>query len=252
MKHRLREFLAYFVDLYALKSYSQEGEDMILRRIFEPQRTGFYVDVGAHHPRRFSNTYFFYRRGWSGINLDPMPGSMKGFRRQRPRDINLEIAVGSASRRSPYFLFNEPALNGFDPEIARLRDASPGRYKIVQRLELTARPLGAILDEFLPAGTSIDFLNVDVEGLELEVLRSNDWGRYRPRVLLVEAVGSTWSPLHAFLTGHGYVLYAKTVRTLIYLSDPKAAQAGLDFFLAPAADQSSPDRPVPPTTGCES
>jgi len=56
-----------YLDGYALKSYSQEGEDMILRRIFERQSTGFYVDVGAHHPKRFSNTYFFYKKGWSGI-----------------------------------------------------------------------------------------------------------------------------------------------------------------------------------------
>ena len=68
---------------YGLISYSQEGEDMILRRLFETRRRGFYVDVGAHHPRRFSNTYYFYRQGWSGINIDAAPGSMKLFDRLR-------------------------------------------------------------------------------------------------------------------------------------------------------------------------
>src|SRR4051794_14772116 len=67
-------------------SYSQEGEDMILRRFFEEHGKGFYVDVGAHHPKRFSNTYSFYKQGWSGINIDAMPGSMARFRRVRPRD----------------------------------------------------------------------------------------------------------------------------------------------------------------------
>ena len=60
----VRFFKTYFFDSYALKSYSQEGEDMILKRIFENQTTGFYVDVGAHHPKRFSNTYYFYKKGW--------------------------------------------------------------------------------------------------------------------------------------------------------------------------------------------
>jgi hypothetical protein len=74
-------------------SYAQEGEDMVLRRIFEDQPLGFYVDVGAHHPVRFSTTYFFYRRGCRGINIDATPGSMDAFRRLRPRDINLEVAI---------------------------------------------------------------------------------------------------------------------------------------------------------------
>jgi len=68
-----------YFDGYALKSYSQEGEDMILRRLFEKQNTGFYVDVGAHHPKRFSNTFFFYKKGWRGINIDAMPNSMSLF-----------------------------------------------------------------------------------------------------------------------------------------------------------------------------
>ena len=76
-----------YFDGFSLKSYSQEGEDMILRRLFEKQKTGFYVDVGAHHPKRFSNTFFFYKKGWSGINIDAMPNSMRLFDKIRPRDI---------------------------------------------------------------------------------------------------------------------------------------------------------------------
>ena len=82
-----------FLDGYSLKSYSQEGEDMILKRFFEGKQRGFYVDVGSHHPKRFSNTYFFYKTGWRGINIDPMPGSMKLFDKIRTRDINLECGI---------------------------------------------------------------------------------------------------------------------------------------------------------------
>ena len=80
---------------YMNPSYSIEGEDRIVRALlWEKHDKGFYVDVGAHHPFRFSNTYLFYTQGWSGINIDATPGSMKAFNKYRPRDINLEVGVG--------------------------------------------------------------------------------------------------------------------------------------------------------------
>src|SRR5436309_16100262 len=79
---------------YGNLAYSQEGEDLVLRRIFETQAKGIYVDVGAHHPFRFSNTCLLHKRGWRGINIDAMPGSMTLFERFRPLDVNLELGVG--------------------------------------------------------------------------------------------------------------------------------------------------------------
>ena len=117
-KEKLIEFKNNNLDGYALKSYSQEGEDMILRRLFEKQQTGFYVDVGAHHPKRFSNTYFFYKKGWKGINIDAMPDSMKPFNKIRPRDINIEKPVSDKKQVLTYYAFNEPALNGFSKELS--------------------------------------------------------------------------------------------------------------------------------------
>src|ERR1041385_1053171 len=97
---------------HAIKSYSQEGEDMILKRIFDEKKNGFYVDVGAYHPKRFSNTYYFYKKGWRGINIDAMPGSRKAFRRQRPRDINVESPISDKHETLTYYAFDEPAING--------------------------------------------------------------------------------------------------------------------------------------------
>jgi hypothetical protein len=76
-------------------TYSQEGEDMVLARLFEGLgRPGFYVDIGAHHPVRFSNTFYFYRRGWHGVNVDALPGTAMLFQRMRPRDKTIECGVG--------------------------------------------------------------------------------------------------------------------------------------------------------------
>jgi len=217
----LGELKAYLRDSYAIKSYSQEGEDMILRRIFEGQKQGFYVDVGAHHPMRFSNTYFFYQQGWSGINLDATPGSMLPFKKMRPRDINLETAISHEPQTMTFFVFNEPALNTFDEALANQRNT--GIYRIISAEKIVTRTLAEILTEHLPRGQAIDFLSVDVEGFDLEVLQSNDWQRFRPRYILVECFGLNLETLiqdetYQFLVGQQYELVAKSANTAIFKS----------------------------------
>src|SRR5581483_2050578 len=86
--------------------YSQEGEDLIASRLFDGKANGFFVDVGAHHPIRHSNTYLLYRRGWRGINIDATPGSMAAFRRLRPEDINIECLVANDPSSRRFYTFN--------------------------------------------------------------------------------------------------------------------------------------------------
>src|SRR5579859_5417889 len=88
-------------------SFSQEGEDLVLARMFDTRSGGFYVDVGAHHPTRFSNTYRFYLRGWRGINIDPGASFGAEFARHRPRDVNLNWAIGTPEGERTYHEFNE-------------------------------------------------------------------------------------------------------------------------------------------------
>ena len=204
--------------------YSQEGEDMILGKIFSGQKHGFYVDVGAHHPLRFSNTYLFYLKGWSGINIDAMPGSMVAFNKERPRDINLETPVSDKSEELTYYIFNEPALNGFSKELSMSRDGLRGQYKILETKALKTRTLSDILDEYISDGKQIDFLSIDVEGLDFQVLSSNNWGRYRPSVVVVEVLSNSIEDLplsktYQFLKEHRYVCYAKTDRSTFFLEN---------------------------------
>lgn len=212
-----------YLDGYALKSYSQEGEDMILRRIFERQSIGFYVDVGAHHPKRFSNTYFFYKKGWIGMNVDAMPGSMIPFESMRSRDINIEKPISSKKQVLTYYAFNEPALNGFSKEISEARDGL-NNYKIEFTKDIETSTLEEVLDENLPSNQVIDFLSIDVEGLDFDVIKSMNIKKYRPRVILVEILGSSLSdlqqdPIYKFLIDENYALYAKAVNTVIFKSN---------------------------------
>lgn len=212
-----------FFDIYATKSYSQEGEDIILRRIFEKQKTGFYVDVGAHHPKRFSNTYHFYKKGWRGINIDAKPRCMELFKRIRPRDINLEFAIFDKRQTLIYYCFNDPALNGFSKTLSIERNKKE-EYKIIDEIIIETLTLAEVLNTYLASDTTIDFLSVDVEGLDFQVLTSNDWSKYKPKVVLVEDLIFSFnnpdnSKIYKFLMDKNYHLVAKTMNTVFYIND---------------------------------
>lgn len=211
---------ARFPAFHAIKSYSQEGEDMILQRLFEGQAQGFYIDIGAHHPWRFSNTYHFYRQGWRGINIDAMPGSMKPFIKVRPRDINLEVPIAEEERQAQFFCFNDPALNTFDAVRAqKIERETP--FRLTQKVSLNTQRLETLLHQHLPANQVIDFMSVDAEGHDMAVLLSNDWQHFIPRVVLVEQFVDNLvamdSPIHHFLTERHYVLFASTYNSKIYV-----------------------------------
>lgn len=229
-------------DVYAIKSYSQEGEDMILRRVFEGKRSGFYVDIGAHHPLRFSNTHYFYRHGWRGINVEPNPDSFRAFKSVRQRDLNLQAGVSDIEGRLTYYLFDEPALNTFDETLVKSRLANT-QYKVVGTIEILVERLDSILRKHLPPNMEIDFLSIDVEGLDLAVLNSNDWRLYRPKIVLVEVLGKSLEDVQHgdifnFMKGQGYELFAKTFNTLIF-RERKDDGAGPDVNVGASDDDRS-------------
>ena len=222
--HKLIELRNNYFEGFAIKSYSQEGEDMILRRFFEFKKNGFYVDVGAHHPKRFSNTYFFYEKGWKGINIDAMPGSMNAFEKVRPRDINIEVPISSKKQKLKYYGFNEPALNGFSKELSEQRNNSRG-YDIIFTRDLQTQTLQNVLDTHLPKEQIIDFLSIDVEGLDFDVIKSIDLNKVRPRLILIEILSSSYHELinneiTTHIISHNYSVFSKTINTVIFKSNP--------------------------------
>lgn len=217
---KIRSFLKSKRDLKPFYSFSQEGEDMVLSRIFSDKNKGFYVDVGAHHPMRFSNTYNFYKQGWQGVNIEPNPDSFNLFRKYRPKDINVNCGVALEKGCLNYYMFDEPALNTFDSEVLKSRiEDTP--YKHIKTVNIDVAPLAEVLRQYAPKNRKIDFLTVDVEGFDLEVLKSNDWITYRPSWVLaeqlnIESIESLDFELHKYMKSVGYVLFAKTFNTLFY------------------------------------
>src|SRR5487761_2561484 len=174
-------------------SYAQNAEDVILARALASTSNGFYVDVGAASPNEATVTRHFYEAGWSGINIEPLPEWASELRQFRPRDINLEVASAASDGEFTFFRVREdPALSTMDLEIA---DEHRRAGLHVDELRIAVRTLNAILEEQqVPV---IDFLKIDVEGAELEVLRGLDLNRWRPRVIVVEStLPTTLIPNH--------------------------------------------------------
>ena len=199
--------------------YSQNGEDLILNRFLDNKKEGFFVDVGAHHPIRFSNTYLFYKKGWTGINIDAMPGSMSQFNKIRPKDINIESGVGLKNDQLTFYQFNESALNTFSKKEALSKNKDG--YEIIKSNLVQVESLENLLDKYMPINTKIDFLNVDVEGKDEEVLISNNWEKYNPSYILVEILMEKYihdnnSSIRDFLKTKGYIPINKIFDTYIF------------------------------------
>jgi FkbM family methyltransferase len=204
---------------FTTKTYSQEGEDQILRKVFGKRNKGFYIDIGAHHPKRFSNTYFFYKNGWNGINIEARPGSKILFDKTRPRDINLEFAISSESKELTYYMFNEPALNGFSTQnAANLKDHK--EYKIIREIKLNTQRLDSVLARHVIPTQNIDFMSIDVEGLDYDVIISNNWTLYKPKIILIEDPEFDFkngSKICVFLESYNYKMIARTFNTSFFM-----------------------------------
>jgi FkbM family methyltransferase len=204
---------------YRTNSYSQEGEDRILARMLEGRPQGFYVDIGAHHPKRFSNTYLFYEMGWRGINIEPTPHAMDAFGQVRPRDINLPIGIAGQSGELTFYEYDEPAFNSFDPR-TKTEFAKRGHPKLINEHRIRVESLRDVLSKHLPAGQKIDFLSIDAEGLDFEILRSNDWQKFRPDYVLLEdghdVASALASPSAKLLAENGYALHSRTHYTSVW------------------------------------
>ena len=217
-----KDFLSGLMKLNKMKalnySFSQEGEDMIIDRLLNYKEHGFYIDLGALHPFRFSNTMHFYDKGWNGINIDATPGSMKLFEKYRKRDINLEMGISDKRGKLVHYEFNEPALNTFDYQLAKKCEAeSDGKYVIVKKVEVETFPIMDVLDEYVPENQQIDLLDIDIEGFDDFVIQSIDSTKYKPRIVVVEKPKGKENGRYEILEKNDYIIVAMTLGNLIYM-----------------------------------
>ena len=160
--------------------YGQEAEDIALKRIVPRGVNGFYVDVGCFHPIKYNNTYFFYKQGWRGINIDIDPIKIKGFNWVRKEDTNIVRAVSGEKGEIKYW------TNGFYSLVNTLEgDARNDEYEYIQKTA-QADTLSNIIDSTKYKDRQIDLLSIDAEGHDMVVLKSLDMERYQPKVIVFE------------------------------------------------------------------
>lgn len=227
-------------------SHAQNFEDVTLWRALKLFGPGFYVDIGANHPLQDSVTHSLYERGWRGINIEPVLHYHQALCAARPEDINLCVAVGEAEGDLVFFESAETGLSTLSLEMATLQRAE-GNDFVERRVKV--RTLASICEEHLRVELPWQFLKIDVEGFEEQVLRGMDFRRWRPWIILIESPYHTephWTTL-ILQAGYRFALCDGINRYYVAeekacLLDPLALPPNLidDFRLCPGHRFSHP------------
>lgn len=203
--------------------FSHFGEDQIVSFLIGPEKNdGLYVDIGCYHPMLFSNTYLFYKSGWRGILIDANLFMIEICKRVRPEDICLNLAVGRQNGRATLYKFNDwGSSNTTDSDFREYIEYSQG-VEVQETVEIEMRTLQSIFEEYV-GGRQIDFLNIDIESVDIDALAGNDWRIYRPTIIAIEdlafnAQEPKESAIHRLLIGQGYELESRAVFTSIYIA----------------------------------
>lgn len=197
----------------ALNSFSQHGEDLFLDLMFNYKTTGFYLDVGANDPYFNSNTYRFYKKGWTGVNIEPNRLAFERIKAVRINDINLNLAISETEGElSFYELFNDSTLSTLDYNTA-LKMSKLLDLPIVEK-KIETKTLANIFELSVPQ--PVDFLSIDAEGHDYNVLKSNNWNKYRPSLILIES-NNDFERIKEYMTQVDYFHIYNNLYNSIYI-----------------------------------
>lgn len=224
-----RIYTKFFDKAYSIQkiSYAQCGEDLIVDFLLTwvlGIKKPSYMDIGAHHPWVLNNTYLFYKRGLTGVNIEPDPILFATLSKRRPKDININKGVGfnKESKMADFYIMSSRTLNTFSKEEAE-RMSNRGSIKIdgIKQIELIN--INDVLSKYY-SNRGLDFLSIDVEGLDLQILKSIDFQNYKPKVICVETIVFSEERVimkqHEtidFVLSNGYFCYADTSINSIFV-----------------------------------
>ncbi|MFT3823235.1 MAG: FkbM family methyltransferase [Chitinophagaceae bacterium] len=231
MRNLFRKIVTKLLLKHSQLIYSQSGEDLILAQLFFKMDIlhPTYLDIGANHPMYISNTYYFYMRGSKGVCIEPNPYLYQKIRKVRPRDTVLNIGIGITSQAAAdFYLFPKHAhgLSTFSKEEAEYWQQTGmkkmGKIQYEKVIQVPLQPINTIIKENFTKAP--DFVSIDVEGLDLQILQSLDFDLYAPLVLCVETLAydedqreHKKEDIIAFVKSKGYSVYADTHINTIFL-----------------------------------
>jgi FkbM family methyltransferase len=193
-------------------SFSQAGEDLIVRFFFQFRQIAeiTYLDVGANEPVSLNNTYYFYIRGYRGVLVEPNRTLCQRIREKRPGDTVLEAGIGvTAEKEADYYIMSHHSWNTFSREEAEHQvKESQGKIQIKEIIKMPLLDINDVMERYFQKAPT--FLSVDTEGLDLAILKSIDYSRFRPKVICAETLVSsttrTRAEIPAFMTTQDYVV----------------------------------------------
>ena len=209
---------------YKKISFSQCGEDLIIKHIFQALNieNPSYIDIGAHHPFYMNNTALFSLNGSVGINIEPDPSLFQNFPIHRSNDINLNIGVAEKDGEEDFYIISVPTLNTFSKETAE-GYAKEGNYHIVEKKIIATKTIQNIIKQYAN-NVFPDFLSLDAEGVDEIILHSIDFDENCPTVICIETISFSQSgngeknkEIIEFLESKGYLYYADTNINSIFI-----------------------------------
>ncbi len=213
-----------FANRRSKRSFSQRGEDLIID--FALTSMGItkpiYLDIGAHDPIYLSNTYYFYRKGGSGVCIEPLPGLYKILAKVRSRDTCLNSGVGAQTAdQANFYVMQSSALSTFSKAHAQqYQDEEAQRIGSIERVPLIG--IGEVLTKYFPTG--LNLVSLDTEGMEVEILENFDFDNFRPEVFCVETLPYRRTTIcekpeevSVLMRDRGYFLFADTFINSIFV-----------------------------------
>ena len=193
-------------------SFSQAGEDLIVRFFFQYRQISdiTYLDVGANEPVALNNTYYFYTRGYRGVLVEPNRTLCQRLREKRPGDTVLDAGIGiTAAREADYYIMSHHSWNTFSREEAEHQvKVSKGRVTIKEVVKMPLLDINDVMERYFQRAPT--FLSVDTEGLDLAILKSIDYTRFRPKVICAETLVSSTTKsrpeIPEFMAAQDYVI----------------------------------------------
>lgn len=201
-------------------SYAQNMEDYHLSLAFAGQERGTYIDVGAGHPIAGSVSFWFYRRGWAGVVVEPQGNLVRLHRKLRPRDQIVQSLIGRRDEELDFFVFDR--LHGLSTTINDNADAAGEPFRM---LRMRSMSLARLCKSHNLA--TIDFLKIDAEGAEGDIIAGADWSMFRPGIVLVEAIApgsgeAMWGSWEHLLLANGYRFALFDTLNRFYVAEERA------------------------------
>lgn len=210
-------------------SYSQFGEDISAQNALRNISHGFYVDVGAHHPLKLSNTALLHLRGWDGINVEPREDAIEEFEQHRPRALNLRAAVHNELDVVTLHKFRGGRI---DTVLADRAEMLARNKDVAGEEKVPAMSMNQLFERHVPAGVTVNYLTVDIEGYDEEAVLAFDLDRYRPDVVCVElhrydvmALGE--NPVVRHFKDAGYHPFAINIMSFTFVREDAEKRLGV-------------------------